>query len=110
MNKTEKAQKARDEIKSEYESANSGFEKMKESFSQEWSQVVERSLKQQQDDTIVIQAPTRLDTQQSTTRPLAEEKKSAGETYSDKLRSTVARGAWGIARDTGYIHVSLQRV
>lgn len=31
-------------------------------------------------------------------------------TFPEKLRSQVARTAWGIARDTAYIHVSLQKV
>ena len=31
-------------------------------------------------------------------------------TYANKLRSTVARAAWSVARDTGSIHVSMQKV
>jgi len=31
-------------------------------------------------------------------------------TYANKLRSTTARAAWSVARDTGSIHVSMQKV
>lgn len=31
-------------------------------------------------------------------------------TYAKKLQSIVARSLWGIARDTGSIHVSLSKV
>ena len=34
----------------------------------------------------------------------------AANNYANKLRSTVARAAWAVARDTGSIHVSMQKV
>jgi hypothetical protein len=39
-----------------------------------------------------------------------EHAEESGNNYSNKLRSTVARAAWAVARDTGSIHVSMQRV
>lgn len=33
-----------------------------------------------------------------------------GSSYAQKLRGTVARAAWAVARDTGSIHVSMQKV
>ena len=116
MQKTEKAEKARDDTKMELEKARVEAAKMKELFAAEWSEVVERSLKEQ-NETIPSAPGTQESGKQG--RKLGSAEKSGNShhhendqanSYANKLRSIVARAAWNIARDTGYIHVSLAKV
>jgi ubiquinone biosynthesis protein Coq4 len=52
MAKTEKADKAKEEARQELEKAKIEAAKMKDIFASEWNEVVERSLKDQNDVTI----------------------------------------------------------
>ena len=45
-----------------------------------------------------------------TTKASGHQNDNEANTYANKLRSTVARAAWSVARDTGSIHVSMQKV
>ena len=45
-----------------------------------------------------------------TNKPSGHQGDTEANTYANKLRSTVARAAWSVARDTGSIHVSMQKV
>jgi phage shock protein A len=49
-------------------------------------------------------------TRQSGTQISTHREDRTGPTHAEKLRSQVARAAWSIARDTGFIHVGLQKV
>ena len=52
MGKTEKAEKARDEAKAELEKMKAEAVKLKEMFTSEWHEVVERSLKEQNETSV----------------------------------------------------------
>lgn len=52
MAKTDKAEKARDESRSELEKLKVESSKLKELFQNEWNDVVEKSLKEQNDTTL----------------------------------------------------------
>ena len=121
MQKTEKAEKARDEAKFEVEKMKDDLSRLKELFQQEWKEVVEKNLKEQNDVTLAsIMPPGTSETMMRTAgthmragsaRNMHDQSHHGGHTdYATKLRSIVARAAWSIARDTGYIHVSLQKV
>jgi len=100
MDKTAKAQAARDDMKAQLDQTQSDFEKIKEHYSLEWNEVVEKSLQSQNEASNIHQR--RSGTTESTHR-----EDRTGPSHAEKLRSVVARAAWGIARDTGYIHVGL---
>lgn len=120
MQKTEKAERARDEAKAEVEKMRADAARFKELFQQEWRDVVEKNLKEQNDVTLTSVHPpgtaetTMLRTAGTHGRNASarnpHEQSHGHSDYATKLRSIVARAAWSIARDTGYIHVSLQKV
>lgn len=103
MSRADKAQGARDELRAQLEQTQADFDKIKEHYSQEWNEVVEKSLMLQNQG-------TDEHTRHSGTQASTHREDRTGPTHAEKLRSTVARAAWGIARDTGYIHVGLQKV
>ena len=108
MAKTDKADKAKEEARQELEKAKIEAAKLKDIFASEWNEVVERSLKDQNDVTINQSQHVRMksaDKKERNQQILSRE----GESYGQKLRSQVAKMAWSIARDTGYIHVSLAK-
>jgi hypothetical protein len=119
MQKTEKAERARDECKMEVDKMKEDLTRLKEMFTSEWREVVEKNLKEQNDVTLAsIHMPgTSSDTMVRTAgthgrsgsaRNLHDQSHHGGHIdHATKLRSIVARAAWSIARDTGYIHVSL---
>lgn len=88
---------------------------LKELFTQEWKIVVEKNLKEQNDvklASIHLPPPTSETMNRAAgthgRAGSARQDLSNGHTdYATKLRSIIARAAWSIARDTGYIHVSL---
>lgn len=120
MSKTDKAEKARDEARADLDRAQQEASRLKDLFSKEWNEVVERSLQEQNDVTLDGGAtsgkpPGTQESMKTRTLASADKKErshheTAGDSYAAKLRSMVARAAWSIARDTGYIHVSLQKV
>jgi uncharacterized protein (DUF3084 family) len=112
MGKTDKAERMRDESRAELERLKGEAGKLKEMFQSEWNEVVEKSLKEQ-NDTGASMNQTKESIGKHGKFSSSDRKEHADETsnnYSNKLRSTVARAAWAVARDTGSIHVSMQRV
>ena len=141
MAKTDKAEKARDESRTELEKLKVESSKLKELFQNEWNDVVEKSLKEQNETTISLMEKDKIDAavklvsvkedtisitksgkkdknaKNSSERKGDVTSKTPGQyvdpeanSYANKLRSTVARAAWSVARDTGSIHVSMQKV
>jgi uncharacterized phage infection (PIP) family protein YhgE len=122
MAKTDKAEKMRDDSRAEFERLKTESSKLKELFQNEWNEVVEKSLKEQNETTMLnnkeentkkgvkFSSSDRKEggggRQTPTTH--AHEEQHAG--YGQQLRKTTARAAWAVARDTGSIHVSMQRV
>lgn len=112
MGKTDKAERMRDESRAELERLKGEAGKLKEMFQTEWNEVVEKSLKEQNETTLNMNQ-TKDSINKGGKYSSSDRKEHAEETgnnYSNKLRSTVARAAWAVARDTGSIHVSMQRV
>jgi len=120
MGKADKAEKMRDDSRAELDRLKSEAGKLKDIFQTEWNEVVEKSLKDQnetsnnaaasmnqtKDSMFKVAKYSSSDRKESGGHQPAEE----GNNYANKLRSTVARAAWAVARDTGSIHVSMQRV
>jgi primase-polymerase (primpol)-like protein len=127
MAKTDKAEKARDESRTE-------LDKVKELFQNDWNEVVEKSVKEQNETTFslgggekdkaaeAIKVESIKEETASITKSGKKDKnaKNSSErkgdvankapghhvdpeanTYANKLRSTTARAAWAVARDTG---------
>lgn len=116
MGKAEKAEKARDEAKADLEKMRSEQDKQKDIFNVEWNDVIDKSIKEQHETSIT---PAQDILKLARTQTTSAEKKVRDNTaatdgdsqsFAQKLRSNVARAAWGIARDTGSIHVSMQMV
>lgn len=113
MGKTDKAERMRDESRAELDRLKGEAGKLKEMFQAEWNEVVEKSLKEQNDTLSMNQTKDSSGKGgkfQSSDRQQAPHVEESGNNYANKLRSTVARAAWAVARDTGSIHVSMQRV
>ncbi len=76
--------------------------------------MVEKSLKEQNETTTLNMNQTKESINKTGKYSSSDRKEhnaeETGNNYSNKLRSTVARAAWAVARDTGSIHVSMQRV
>jgi hypothetical protein len=105
MAKCEKAEKSRDETKAELDKLKNESQKMRDMFTTEWNEVVEKSLKDQNDTSINAQA-LELEQKLAKSKTMSSEKKErgneeGGSRYAQKLRGTVARSAWAVARDTG---------
>jgi len=133
MAKTDKAEKARDESRTELDKLKVESSKLKELFQNEWNEVVEKSLKEQNETTFSLGEKDKAaeaikvvaikeETTTSITKSGKKDKnaKNSSErkgdttnkapghhvdpeanTYANKLRSTTARAAWAVARDTG---------
>ena len=120
MGKTDKAEKMRDDSRAELDRLKSEAGKLKEIFQSEWNEVVEKSLKDQNETTnnnngTAGSMNQTKDSMFKVAKYSSSDRKEnsapeEGNNYANKLRSTVARGAWAVARDTGSIHVSMQRV
>jgi len=113
MGKTDKAERMRDESRAELDRLKGEAGKLKEMFQSEWNEVVEKSLKEQNETVNMNQTKDSLTGKTGKFSSSDRKEHGAEETgnnYSNKLRSTVARAAWAVARDTGSIHVSMQRV
>jgi|LauGreDrversion4_2_1035121.scaffolds.fasta_scaffold475694_1 chromosome segregation ATPase len=114
MGKTDKAERMRDESRAELDRLKGEAGKLKEMFQTEWNEVVEKSLKEQNETTTLNMNQTKESINKGGKYSSSDRKEhtaeETGNNYSNKLRSTVARAAWAVARDTGSIHVSMQRV
>lgn len=111
MGKTDKAERLRDESRAELERLKGEAGKLKEMFQSEWNEVVEKSLKEQNETMNMNQTKDSIGKNgKFSSSERKEHPEESGNNYSNKLRSTVARAAWAVARDTGSIHVSMQRV
>lgn len=140
MARTDRAEKSRDESRVELERMKGEASKLKELFSQEWTEVVDKSLKEQNETTMGEEKEKTIEKKDTTVilggkkdrddlkSALNKQKSSSerkdvktahggndkegegGSTYANKLRSITARAAWAVARDTGSIHVSMQKV
>ena len=133
MAKTDKAEKARDESRTELDKLKVESSKLKELFQNEWNEVVEKSLKEQnetifslgaekdkaaeaikvvsiKEETASITKSGKKDKNAKnsserkgdvTNKALGHHVDPEANTYANKLRSTTARAAWAVARDTG---------
>lgn len=120
MGKADKAERNRDESRAELDRLKGEAGKLKDMFQSEWNDVVEKSLKEQNETanaTIAGMNQTKDSIHKAGKYSSSDRKDShahlhgdEGNNYANKLRSTVARAAWAVARDTGSIHVSMQRV
>ena len=111
MGKTDKAENMRDESRAELERLKAEASKLKEMFQSEWNEVVDKSLKEQNETINMNQIKDSNGNRGKFTS--SDQEKNAEETennFANRLRQTIARAAWAVAKDGGSIHVHLKHM